>query len=110
VVEKTILDNSKLLQNALFSVLLTLRNDPDRYNIVDKVELVPLTTNTIISYNVFLRSKRGGPSQVVTERLLERAEILLVNLQKNMVDSTIATAAGLEDERSHATAYRALPY
>jgi hypothetical protein len=110
VVEKAILDNSKLLQNALFSVLLTLKNDPDKYIIVDKVELAPFTTNTIINYNSFLRSKRGGPSQFVTERLLERAEILLVNLQKNMVDSTIATAAGLEDGRSHATAYRALPY
>ena len=32
-------DNKKLLQNALFSVLLALRNDPDRYFIVDRIEL-----------------------------------------------------------------------
>lgn len=98
------------MQNVLFSVLLTLRNDPDRQFIVDRMELAPFTTNTIINYNSFLRSKRGGPSQFVTERVLERAEILLANLQKNMVDSTISTAAGLEDGRSYATAYRALPY
>ena len=30
-VEKTLSNNKKLLQNALFSVLLALRNDPDRY-------------------------------------------------------------------------------
>jgi seryl-tRNA synthetase len=29
-VEKTLSDNKRLLQNALFSVLLALRNDPDR--------------------------------------------------------------------------------
>jgi chromosome segregation ATPase len=109
-VEKTLLDNKRLLQNALFSVLLALRNDPDRYFIVDRMELAPFTINTIINYNSFLRSKRGGPSQSVTERVLERAERLLVNLQKNMVDNTISTAAGLEDGRSHATACRVLPY
>jgi hypothetical protein len=106
VVEKAILDNSKLLQIVLFSVLLTLRNDPDRYFIIERMELAPFTTNMIINYISFLRSKRGGPSQFFTERLLERAEILLVNLQKNMIDNTISTAAGLEDGRSDATAYR----
>jgi hypothetical protein len=95
-VGKTLLDNKKLLQNALFSVLLALRNDPERYFIVDRMELAPFTTNTIINYNSFLRSKRGTPSQFVSERVLERAERLLVNLQKNMVDNTISTAAGLE--------------
>jgi hypothetical protein len=30
-VEKTLLDNKRLLQNALFSILLALRNQPDRY-------------------------------------------------------------------------------
>jgi|SRR5918996_686824 transposase-like protein len=39
-VGKALLDNKKLLQNALFSVLLALRNDPDRYFIVDSVEEV----------------------------------------------------------------------
>ena len=76
--------------------MLALRNDPDRYFIVERMELAPFATNTIINYNSFLRSKRGGPSQFVTERMLERAERLLVNLQKNMVDNTISTAAGLE--------------
>ena len=41
-VEKTLLDNKKLLQNALFSILLALRNQPDRYYIVDSMELTHL--------------------------------------------------------------------
>jgi hypothetical protein len=70
------------------------------------MELAPFTTNTIINYNSFLRSKRGVPSQFFSERVLERSERLLDNLQKNMIDNTISTAAGLEDGRSDATAYR----
>jgi hypothetical protein len=110
-VEKTLLDNRKLLQNALFSLLLSLRNDPDRYLIIDRTELSPFTTNTIINYNSFLRSQRGGTSQFVSERVLERAERILVNLQKNIVDNTISTAARSGDGRSpHAITSRALPY
>jgi hypothetical protein len=100
-VGKTLSDNNKLLQNALFSVLLALRNDPDRYFIVDRMELTSFTTTTIINYDSFLAARRPpylqGDEQFVAERVLERAEILLVNLQKNMVDNTISTAAGLED-------------
>jgi hypothetical protein len=99
-VGKTLLDNKKLLQNALFSILLALRNDPDRYFIVDRMELTPFTTTTIINYDSFLAARRPpylqGDEQFVAERVLERAEILLVNLQKNVVDNTISTAAGLE--------------
>jgi hypothetical protein len=45
--------NKKLLQNALFSVLLALRNDPDRYFIIERMELTSFTTTTIINYNDF---------------------------------------------------------
>src|SRR5215208_248182 len=38
-------DNKRLLQNALFSVLLALRNDPNRYFIVDRIELTPFTAS-----------------------------------------------------------------
>jgi DNA-binding protein Fis len=62
-VEKTLLDNKKLLQNALFSILLALRNDPDRYFMVDRMELTPFTTNTIINYNSFLGSRRPPGSE-----------------------------------------------
>jgi hypothetical protein len=47
-VEQTLSNNKKLLQNALFSVLLALRNQPDRYYIIDSMELTSFTTNTII--------------------------------------------------------------
>lgn len=94
-VEKTLLDNNKLLQNALFSVLLALRNDPDRNLIVDKMELTPFTT-TILNYNSFLDSRRSLGVDHFGERILEVAEKIFCNLQKSIVDSTISTAAGLE--------------
>lgn len=93
-----------------FSILLALRNDPDRYFIVDKMELTPFTATTIINYNPFSRSRRPsrlqGNEQFVSERVLEMAGKILDNLQKGMVDSTISTAAGLEEGSS----YQALPY
>jgi hypothetical protein len=109
-VEKTLLDNKRLLQNALFSILLALRNQPDRYYIVDSMELTHFTT-TIIKYNSYLASRRPpGSEQFIGGRMLEIAERIFGNLQKNMVDNTISTAAELEDGMSHATGYRALPY
>jgi hypothetical protein len=95
-------DNKKLLQNALFSVLLALRNDPDRYFIVDRIELTPFTT-TILDYNSFLGSRQPprlqGNEQFVSGRVLEMAEKILYNLQQTIVDSAISTAAGLEEGR-----------
>ena len=41
-VGKTLLDNEKLLQNALVSVVVALRNDPDRYLLIDRMELLLL--------------------------------------------------------------------
>jgi hypothetical protein len=97
-------DNEKLLQNTLFSILLALRNDPDRYFIVDRMELTPFTT-TIINYNSFLALRRPsylhGNEQFASGRVLEMAERILHNLQKGIVDSTISTAAGLEKGSSY---------
>src|SRR5215211_3505751 len=45
-VVKTLLDNKNLLQNALVSVIVALRNDPDRHLLIDTMELTPFTTNT----------------------------------------------------------------
>jgi hypothetical protein len=42
--------------------------------------------------------------------MLEMAENILYNLQKGIVDSTIATAAGLEKDSSYSATNRALPY
>jgi len=107
-VEKTISDNKKLLQNALFSVLLALRNDPDRYLIVDKMELTPFST-TILNYNSFLGSRRSPGGEFFSGKILEVAEKIFRNLQKCVVESTTSTVAGLEGGRSHATANRDLP-
>jgi hypothetical protein len=112
-VGRTLFDNKKLLQNVLFSVLLALRNHPDRYFIVDRMELTRFANTTIINYNSFSRSRRlsrlQGNEQFVSG-VLEMAEKILYNLQKSIVDSTISTAAGLEEEDSYPAAYQALPY
>jgi hypothetical protein len=97
-VKRTLLDNEKPLQNALFSILLALRNDPDRYSMIDRIELTPFTT-TIINYDSFLALGRppyvqGGEQFKL--KVLEMAEKIFCNLQKNIGDGTISTAAGLE--------------
>jgi hypothetical protein len=98
-VEKILLDNKKLLQNALFSILLALRNQPDRYYIVDNMELTHFTT-TIIKYDSYLASKRPPENQrFIGWRVLEIAEKIFCNLQKVMIDNTISTAAGLKEGR-----------
>jgi hypothetical protein len=113
-VGKILLDNKKLLQNALVSVVVALRNDPDKYLLIDRMELTPFTTTTIINYNSFLALRRPpspqGSEQFATGRVLEMAERVLKNLQKGIVDSTISTAAGLEKGSSYSATYQALPY
>jgi methyl-accepting chemotaxis protein len=77
-VGKTLSDNNKLLQNALISIVVALRNDPDKYLLIDRMELTPFTTNTIINYNSFLALRRPpypqGDEQFVSGRVLEMAE------------------------------------
>jgi hypothetical protein len=78
------------------------------------MQLTPFTTTTIINYNSFLALRRPPISQengqFVSGRVLEMAEKVLNNLQKGIVDSTIATAAGLEKESSFPTTHPALSY
>jgi hypothetical protein len=113
-VEKTLLDNKKLLQNALFSVLLAIRNHPDRYYIIDRMELTHLTIHTITNYSSFQESRRlpylQGSEKLVHEMALEMAERIFCNLQNVMTDSSISTAAGLGVGSSYPTATQALPY
>jgi hypothetical protein len=111
-IEKILIDNKKLLQNTLFSVLLALRNHPDRYLIIDRMELTSFTT-TIINLDSFLASRRPPylqESEQFSGRILEMAETILGNLQKSMVDSTISTAARLGKGSLNSAAYQALPY
>jgi hypothetical protein len=113
-VGEILLDNKKLLQNALVSVVVSLRNDPDRYLLIDRMELTPFTTNTIINYNSFLALRHPPPAQgdeqLIIGRVLEMAERVLKNLQKGIVDSTISTAAGLKKGSSYSATHQALPY
>ena len=101
-VGRTLSDNKILLQRALVSVIVALRNDPDRHLLIDRMELTPFTTNTIINYNSFLALRRPsrlqGNEQFVSERVLEMSEKMLFNLQKNIVDSTISTVQNWKKE------------
>jgi hypothetical protein len=90
-VVKTLLDNKRLLQNALVSVIVALRNDPNRHLLIDRRELTPFITNTIINYNSFLALRREPPypqggEQFIRGSVLEMAEKILYNLQKGIVD------------------------
>jgi hypothetical protein len=88
---------------------VALRNDPDRYLLIDRMELTPFTINTIINYNSFLALRRPlylqGNEQFVSERVLKMAEKVLNNLQKSIVDSTMS-AITLKEQSLH----QALPY
>jgi hypothetical protein len=96
------------------SVVVALRNDPDRDLLIDRMQLTPFTTNTIINYDSFFALRRQprpqGDKQFVSGRVLEMAERILYNLQKGIVDSTISTAAGLEKGSSYSAPYQALLY
>jgi hypothetical protein len=113
-VGEILIDNKRLLQNALVSVIVALRNDPDRHLLIDRMELTPFTTNTIINYDSFLALGRPpypqGNEHFATGRVLEMAERILKNLQRGLVDSTISTAAGLEKGSSYSDTSQALPY
>ena len=67
-----------------------------------------------IHYNEFLALRRSPYLQVneqfVSGRVLEMAERVLNNLQKGIVDSTISTAAGLEEGSSYSGPSQALTY
>jgi len=78
------------------------------------MQLAPFTTTTITNYDSFLALRRPpylqGDEQFASGRLLEIAERILYNLQKGIVDSTISTAAGLENGGSYSVSYQALPH
>ena len=113
-VGELLLDNKKVLESVLASVVGALQDDPDRYFLIDRMQLTPFTNNTIINYSSYLESRRPsrpqGDEQFVRERLLEKAERILENLQKNIVDNVITSASGLEKGGSYSAAYQSLPY
>jgi hypothetical protein len=57
-VRETLLDSKKLIGHILASIVKVLRNDPNRYLLIDRMQLTPFTTTTIINYNSFLASRR----------------------------------------------------
>ena len=99
-VSEFLLNNKRLLESVLASVVGAVRDDPDRYLIIDRMQLTPFTNNTIINYSSFLESRRPsylqGDEQFVIERVLETAGRIFNNLQKGIVDNIISTATGLE--------------
>lgn len=105
---KGIIDNKKtLLEHALVAVIKALKNDPDRYLLIDKM---PVTT-TILNHGslevVREQTFGQGYGPLVKEKVLELADTILNNLQKGIVDSIISTAAGLD---KGSDVCQALPY
>lgn len=104
---KGIIDNKTLLEHALVAVIKALKNDPDRYLLIDKM---PVTT-TILNHGslevVREQTFGQGYGPFVNEKVLELADTILNTLQKNIINSVISTVAGLDKESD---VCQALPY
>jgi hypothetical protein len=78
------------------------------------MQLTPFTTTTIINYNSILALRcspcKQGDEQFISGRMLAMAERVLKNLQKDIVDSTISIAAGLEKGNSYSVTPQTFPY
>ncbi len=87
-VSEFLADNKKLLEYALVSVIEALRENPDRYLLINKM---PTTYNSLGTIRSTLFE---WDYQFVKEKVLELADKTFHKLQKDLVDSTLTT--GLE--------------
>jgi hypothetical protein len=79
------------LEYALASVIDALRNDPDRYLLIDKIphNSLGLTQSTFYQ----------GDFQFVKERVLELADNLFGKLQNGLVDSALSSLLTTDRKR-----------
>jgi hypothetical protein len=87
-VNELLADNKKLLEYALVSIIDALRNDPDRYLLIDKV---PYDSLGIVESTLYQEDY-----QFVKEKVLVIADKTFHKLTKNLAENTLSTAAGLE--------------
>lgn len=96
-------NRKRLLENALVSVIIALRNNPDRKFLIEKM---PVTTTILYGPLEAIRKhifEQGyGPS--IKEKVLQSAVDIF---GKHIVDSTISTAVGLENGIQDSTTYPA---
>jgi hypothetical protein len=97
-------NRKRLIENALVSVIIALRNNPDRNFLIEKM---PVTTTVLYDGQLeavrkYIFEQRYGPS--IKEKVLQSAVDIFV---KNIVDSTISTAVGLENGAQDSTTYPA---
>lgn len=89
-------DNKKLLDFALVSAVAALRSDSDGRFLSNTLQSSFFPSVSIIDDKSFWESKRpAGAEQFVKERVLEDANRMLEMFKKGIVDTTIATAAGI---------------
>jgi hypothetical protein len=97
----------------LVSLVGALRNDPDRYLLLDRMDFSSSASNTLANYNsnLALGQTPYPPKyeQFVRDRVLEAAEKMLNILVQEMVEDIITTAAGVTKESPHYSS-QALPY
>jgi hypothetical protein len=78
-------DNRKVLEYALVSVIQALRDNPDRYLLIEKISY-----NSYYSLGPIQSKLYEGEYQIIKENVLELAD----KIQKDLVDSTLTN--GLE--------------
>lgn len=102
-------DNKKLVDFALVSAVAALRSDSDGRFLFNTLQSSFFPSLSILDDKSFWESKQAaaGAEQFVKQRVLEDANRILEWLKKGIVDTTIATAAGLDKESSN---QQALPY
>jgi hypothetical protein len=83
-VNELLSDNRKVLEYALVSVIQALRDNPDRYLLIEKISYNSLGSIQSTLYQ--------GDYQFVKENVLELANNIFYKLQKGVVDSTLTTA------------------
>jgi septal ring factor EnvC (AmiA/AmiB activator) len=91
-VNELLTGNRKVLERVLVSVTEALRNEPDRYLLINKKPYNSLGSIQSILYE--------GDYQFAKEKVLELADKIFYKLQKGLVNSTLAAALGLENEQS----------
>ena len=90
-VNEFLYDNKKILEYALVSVIEALRENPDRYLLINKI---PTTYNSLGTIRSALYE---GDYQFIKEKVLELADKIFHMLQKDVVDSALSTAVGFEE-------------
>lgn len=90
-------DNRKVLEYALASVIDALRNDPDRYLLIDKIPVADIINHN--SLGTIQSTFYQGDYQFVKEKVMEIADNLFGRLQKGLVYSALSSLLTIDRKR-----------